>query len=771
VVCNIAFMKKLFLFALIIFCCGKISAQQYEDYGFQPDLTVKVKDSLLNYLSDPWGGGLNSCQFSEIDLNLDGIMDLVVFDQSGSKIIPFINNGTANTVDYTYAPQYRDRFPAMHDWMEFVDYNCDGKNDIFTSSNGGITVYKNISDLANGLRFQLVTNNIMAMQDTQDIPIYVSTVNYPAIADIDNDGDLDILNDFILGTYVYYYKNQSMELYGNCDSLNFVLTDHCWGKFAISSSNNQITLNTTCLWKADDNYEAGNIPVPKDIEHIGSTLMAADMNGDGLKDLLAGDVSYPGLIKLTNGGTLTDALMISQDTMFPSNSLRVSLFSFPAPFMLDVNNDGVKDLIVSPFDGNQTISENLKSCWYYKNDGTTTSPVFNYQYDNFLQKDMIETGSGAYPVLADFNGDGLPDLFIGNFGVHDSSYYSGGFLYSTFKSRIALYKNIGTATNPEFQFVTNDFANVGYRKLNGIIPTFGDIDGDSAQEMIIGKSDGTLDLYENTSSAGQPMNMVLAQTNYQSINVGKFAAPQLVDLDGDSLLDLVIGERNGNLNYYRNTGTKTNPIFTPVTDTLGWVDVIKHQTSNYGYSVPCFFKDSTNHFRLFLGSESGNIYYYKNIDGNINGHFTLQDSMFLNIYEGSRTGIAIGNLNGDNYPDMIMGNYSGGVSYYKGVTPPPLGIYEYSHTEMINPEVFPNPANDMLYIKLSDKIPAENMCLKVYNMMGQLIPCNINLSKEKISIDVSSLNEGLYFFCLSGKDGKAGKGITGTGKFIVLHYN
>ena len=42
---------------------------------------------LLNGLS----GGLNNCQFSEVDLNQNNTKDLVVFDRNNGKIYPFIN--------------------------------------------------------------------------------------------------------------------------------------------------------------------------------------------------------------------------------------------------------------------------------------------------------------------------------------------------------------------------------------------------------------------------------------------------------------------------------------------------------------------------------------------------------------------------------------------------------------------------------------------------------------------------------------------------------
>ena len=48
------------------------------------------------------GGGLNSCQLSEIDLNLDGTKDLFIFERTGNRILPFINNNISNTISYHY---------------------------------------------------------------------------------------------------------------------------------------------------------------------------------------------------------------------------------------------------------------------------------------------------------------------------------------------------------------------------------------------------------------------------------------------------------------------------------------------------------------------------------------------------------------------------------------------------------------------------------------------------------------------------------------------
>ena len=85
-------------------------------------------------------------RFSEIDVNGDGIKDLFAFEKNGNRILIFINNGEKNCINYKYAPEYAHFFPKMHDWVILKDYNQDGKEDIFTYGNAGITVYKNVSD-------------------------------------------------------------------------------------------------------------------------------------------------------------------------------------------------------------------------------------------------------------------------------------------------------------------------------------------------------------------------------------------------------------------------------------------------------------------------------------------------------------------------------------------------------------------------------------------------------------------------------------------------
>ena len=102
-------------------------------------------------LQNPWAGGLNFCQFSKIDLDLNGVNDLFVFDKSGkngtrngNKKSTFLFDANTNT--YQFAPEYINNFPELVDWALLVDYNQDLKADIFTSLNSSIALYTNNSN-------------------------------------------------------------------------------------------------------------------------------------------------------------------------------------------------------------------------------------------------------------------------------------------------------------------------------------------------------------------------------------------------------------------------------------------------------------------------------------------------------------------------------------------------------------------------------------------------------------------------------------------------
>ncbi len=696
-------------------------------------------------LKFPWAGGLNSCQFCAIDLNLDGTDDLLIFDRHGNRKLTFINNGTPGSIDYTHATEYSQLLPDFHDWVITADFNCDGKTDIFTYGTGGVRVFQNISD--NTLKFKLVTDLLESFYYTGKVGILVTSVDYPAFADIDSDGDLDLLTFFGLGSYVEYHQNLSMEKYGRCDSLDFKLADPCWGKFKESEGGNRIELNANCkVQNANSEVQSAR--------HTGSTLLAVDLNGDGVKDLILGDVDYPGLVALYNGGTRDSAIMVAQDTIFPAATKAVHLFSFPAVSNIDIDNDGLKDLLVSPFDPSLHTSDNYNCVWYYKNTGTNTLPHFEIQSEQLFRNQMMDFGSASHPVLYDINGDGLQDLFVGNDGKYDSSAYSKGLLQSFYTSSVAFFMNTGTVTAPVFNLITNDLAGISLLGIRGAYPAFGDQDGDGKPDMIVGNSDGTLILFKNSGNGSGSPEFEQPVRNWQGIDVGEFSTPQLFDLDKDGVADLVIGEKSGNLNWFRNNGTAENPVFELVTDSLGKVNVTNYMVSYDGFSTPCFSRMGDGTTFLIVGSEEGRLHYFSGIDNNLNGKFTEPGGLYewLSVTPpdslfGWQTSPAIGHTTDPVAFDLITGNFSGGLSYISKRSPAGIvmpGTPEIKTMQSGILKVSPNPARHTVNITCSGSWP-DNSASKIFilNLYGQKVgefPFHNN-----ITISISELPAGIYF--------------------------
>jgi hypothetical protein len=729
--------------------------------AFLLGLNTKAQEVSLGPLKNPWGGGLNSCQYGSIDLDLDGMDDLVIFDRHGNRILPYLYDGFGGTQGYRFHPELITSLPSLTDWVIFRDFNCDGKQDIFTYANGGIKVYQNTSGAT--LAFTLLTNLLESFYFTGKIGILVTLVDYPAIEDVDNDGDLDILTFAALGSFVEYHKNLSMERYGTCDSLDYRLADQCWGDFKESGGSNLIVLDVTCPYKYTP-LPQNPCANPRGAKHTGSTFAAFDANGDQITDVLIGDVDFPNLKFLLNGGTVDSAHMISQDTTFPSYSEPVKLFSFPAASLVDIDKDGNRDMLVSPFDPSLTSSENRKSNWFYRNNGTDFQPDFHLVEKGLFQYEMIDVGSNAYPLLTDVDRDGFTDLLVGNYGVYDSSYYQEGYLFSTFTSRLSYYRNTGVAFSPAFQLITDDLGGLSTFNLIAGYPACGDLDADGDADLVVGNADGTLLFLRNAAGSGSVPAFESSVLQYGGIDVGDFSTPQLFDLDGDGKLDLVIGEQKGNINYYRNSGSLQEPLFTLVTDSLGKVNVTNPSVSYNGFSTPFFFHDKSGNTALLVGCEEGNVHFFTDIDGNLEGAFTPSDDLIEDLTQaalpgnlGWRSSVTAGFLTDASELDLIVGNYSGGLNYVTNHSFP--GVISSLPSEPFTPssllKIYPNPADEFIVVERNEN-KMEPLVLRVYDLLGRILFESAFTNKLKISIrDIPSG----YYLVNIGRD---------QGKFFIL---
>ena len=695
---------------LIVFTFLSVCFQTLAQQAFYQSQDIEIIKNGFN-LVNPWAGGANVPQLSVIDLNKDGILDLIIFDKNGDQINCFINKGTQGEVDYHYAPEYNLLFPDLEDWVLLRDYDCDGQIDVFTSNNGAIRVYKN-SNASEELNFSLI-GTILTDRGTGPTNLYVSSVDIPHIGDLDFDGDLDILTFSIIGSHVEWHKNNSIEKFGSCDSLDFTLEDDCWGDFSENFSDNSVTLND-CAKKTETN--------PKEAKHSGSTVTALDLNNDSYFELLLGDVTFDNLVMLENSAPTENAFMVSQDVNFPDYNTSISLTKFPAAYYLDLNNDQQKDLIITP-NGNN-VSHNYENIWFYENTSSTEEVHLNLVQKNVLLDEMIEVGSGAHPVFFDYNKDGLMDLIVANYGY----YITGG----NFNSQLALYENVGTLTEPLFEWITDDYAGLGLLNFdNNIIPTFGDIDNDGDQDMLLGDSNGKIHLMKNIEINGEA-NFFMNSVNYLDIDVGSFASPFFIDLDRDGDLDLIIGSRQGQIFHYENQGDANEANLVLANDTLGNIN-LTDPIYNTAYTTPTII-DTDNGYELFVGTEKGHLYHYNTIDDNLDGSFELvTDSMQL-YSKSIKTAPALFDLNNDGWSDLLIGLYTGGVHLLWGGN-----LNEFSTDELKSQAltIYPNPSKGTFNIS-SKKLVSS---IGVYSLNGTEILRNYHRS----TFNLTEFPTGLYF--------------------------
>ncbi len=263
-----------------------------------------------------------------------------------------------------------------------------------------------------------------------------------------------------------------------------------------------------------------------------------------------------------------------------------------APAFTDIDNDGDADL----FAGAGGESEGVIS--YFKNTGSAESPSFiAAAIPTGLPNNVdVFTNMNPIPVFAPVRGGSNWDAFIG----HEAGIYLS----------LEYYENtagtFGAVSAP-----AADLPNAITYNDPAVSVTFADLNGDSLLDAILSQTDNTptntISYHMNTGTASVPA-FTLQPSLGLAVPSGAFAFLAFVDIDADGDYDAFIGDDSGNIQFYRNTGTRTSPSFAaPQANPFGLTAVPA------GPTVPAFVDiDGDGDFDIFVGDVNGDIWFFEN---------------------------------------------------------------------------------------------------------------------------------------------------------------
>jgi hypothetical protein len=146
--------------------------------------------------------------------------------------------------------------------------------------------------------------------------------------------------------------------------------------------------------------------------------------------------------------------------------------------------------------------------------------------------------------------------------------------------------------------------------------------------------------------------------------------PVFFDYNGDSLPDIIVG----NLFYYnaaaegfsqlgllRNTGTRTQPKFTEVTDDYAGL------SAYHLFAISPAFGDLDGDGKpdMLVGNDSGHLYFFKNTGDTLAAYPVMTSSHYFNLHVNGGYSIPfIYDVNNDGLPDLVVGNGNGTLSYF-----------------------------------------------------------------------------------------------------------
>jgi hypothetical protein len=553
----------------------------------------------------PFLGGFNVPRPQFIDIDSDGDLDLFMQERT-DELMFFENTGTSRVARYEWRTH---RFQGLEigEWNRFVDLDEDGDLDLLAEQKYSYIRWYRNDGSARQPRYVLAADTI---RNPDGVAVFSDRQNIPNLVDIDCNGRIDLFLGRVDGTITRY------ELAGRENGMP------------------QFRFVT-------DNFEGISIVaqvIGVGSRHGANSMEWADPDNDGDADLFWGDFFEAGLLFLENKGSCADPVVGPEPVAVRAVGDSVKTSGYNVSDLVDIDGDRDLDVFIGVLGGaynpNRTTSDNF---YFYRRE----PDGLHLQTRRFLR--VLDVGSESVPALADLDADGDLDLLVAN--KIDPLNLN--------RSRIYRFENTGTRTSPRLQLRDT----LDFRTSYHLTPALGDLDGDGDLDLLLGTWNQGLSLFRNEGSAREP-RFALADSAFVTLTRGSNAKPALGDVDADGDLDLFIGESSGELNFYRNDGSRTSPNFTLVSDTFGGIDSGRR-------SAPVLVDiDGDRDLDLVLGGEEGGARVYRNQGTPEQPQFVLDPGLTIALPLFATP--VFGDLNGDGALDLISGGLSGGLVYLEG---------------------------------------------------------------------------------------------------------
>jgi hypothetical protein len=646
-------LKPLAIFASLLITFNSYPQQ------FQRKLNIFPISDGTGLIQNIYSGGHNNIEHQIIDIDGDVDFDILFVDSDGT-FGWYENMGDKFNSDFEFSFTPIGNF-VFSDWFYFVDINDDNDLDYFTANADHISFYENIGSVTSPL-FILNQDTVL---DNEGQPILSEFGSNPVFSDVNGDNDYDFITGNSAGTLTFY------ENIGTPQSFNFKFITIRWQDIEI-------------IGGALNNFR-----------HGASSIDFVDIDNDNDLDLFWGDFFSTSMYFIENQGTASSPDMHLVSNVYPINEDSIQTSGFNMPRFADIDADNDYDLFVSVL-YDPTVRQSIM---FYKNNGTAFIPNHSLVTEDYLK--TLDVGNNSITSFVDIDNDTDLDIVLGSLNNPLGTLH--------------FLKNIGTPASPAFEYLDSSYFGIESDLI--VSPTLADLDSDNDPDMIIGKFNGKLSIYNNSGNPNNPLFTTgesLLDNNGIEIDIGTTAVPFLIDIDNDFNYDLVIGGFNGKINLYRNTGTSSLYQFTLIPDYFASIDVGDNSTP----FIIDYNKDGNND--LFTGNRNGEFYYFQNEGTNENPVWSEITNSFIPGNFGANSAPYFVDIDSDTDMDLFLGNVRGGLYLYINTLVSNIDAQETKPVNTFSIKAFPNPFNPKvsLDLHLNNEM---NLLVEIYTIIGEKV--------------------------------------------------